>query len=99
MSRDKYFCRLIERNHEGRFSIFFFAPLRNRDLMRRRESRLAVQKTYKLFIGGKFVRGENGRVLPARGANDAVLANYCRASRKDFRDAVKAARQAIGVWS
>ena len=67
--------------------------------MRKKESRLAVQKTYKLFIGGKFVRGENGRVLPAHGANGRILANYCRASRKDFRDAVKAARAAVGEWS
>ncbi|MFN2541030.1 MAG: aldehyde dehydrogenase family protein [Chthoniobacterales bacterium] len=64
-----------------------------------KQSRLAVQKTYKLFIGGKFVRGENGRVLPARGGNGAVLANFCRASRKDFRDAVVAARAAFANWS
>ncbi len=67
--------------------------------MRKKESRLAVQKTYKLFIGGKFVRGENGRVLAAHGSNGRILANYCRASRKDFRDAVKAARAAVGEWS
>ena len=67
--------------------------------MRKKESRLAVQKTYKLFIGGKFVRGENGRVLAARGEHDRILANYCRASRKDFRDAVKAARGAFAEWS
>src|SRR5437764_1086268 len=59
--------------------------------------RLQVQKTYKLYIGGKFVRGESGRVSPARAADDSeVLANYCRASRKDFRDAVVAARAAFG---
>ena len=67
--------------------------------MRKKESRLPVQKTYKLFIGGKFMRGENGRVLPAHGSNGRVLANYCRASRKDFRDAVKAARSAVDDWS
>jgi acyl-CoA reductase-like NAD-dependent aldehyde dehydrogenase len=61
--------------------------------------RLAVQKTYKLFIGGKFVRGENGRVLPARGQGGALLANFCRASKKDFRDAVVAARSAFPNWS
>jgi acyl-CoA reductase-like NAD-dependent aldehyde dehydrogenase len=61
--------------------------------------RLQVQKTYKLFIGGKFVRGENGRVLPAQGTNGDVLANFCRASKKDFRDAVVAARAAFGNWS
>jgi hypothetical protein len=45
-----------------------------------KQGRLQVQKTYKLFIGGKFVRGENGRVLPARGKGGALLANFCRAS-------------------
>jgi acyl-CoA reductase-like NAD-dependent aldehyde dehydrogenase len=67
--------------------------------VRKKEPRLAVQKTYKLFIGGKFVRGENGRVLPARDPKGKILANCCRASRKDFRDAVKAARGALGEWS
>jgi acyl-CoA reductase-like NAD-dependent aldehyde dehydrogenase len=57
-----------------------------------------VQKTYKLFIGGKFARGENGRVIAARDGHGNVLANYCRASRKDFRDAVRAARSAIPGW-
>jgi acyl-CoA reductase-like NAD-dependent aldehyde dehydrogenase len=63
-----------------------------------RQSRLQVQKTYKLYIGGKFVRSESGRVSPARADGDAVLANYSRASRKDFRDAVVAARGALGGW-
>jgi acyl-CoA reductase-like NAD-dependent aldehyde dehydrogenase len=65
----------------------------------KRDQRLQVQKTYKLYIGGKFVRGENGRVLPARGSNGKTIANYCRASRKDFRDAVLAARAAMPGWS
>ena len=73
--------------------------MRNREFVAKAESRLQVQKTYKLFIGGKFVRGENGRVLPARGRDGTHLANYCRASRKDFRDAVTAARAAFGNWS
>jgi acyl-CoA reductase-like NAD-dependent aldehyde dehydrogenase len=67
--------------------------------MPRKTARLVVQKTYKLFIGGKFVRGENGRVIMAKDANGKALANYCRASRKDFRDAVTAARGALGAWS
>jgi len=58
-----------------------------------------VQKTYKLFIGGKFARGENGRVIAARDGHGNVLANYSRASRKDFRDAVRAARSAIPGWT
>jgi len=67
--------------------------------MPRRRRRLAVQKTYKLFIGGKFARGENGRVIAARDGHGNVLANYSRASRKDFRDAVRAARSAIPGWT
>lgn len=67
--------------------------------MASRQNRLAVQKTYKLLIGGKFVRGENGRVLPARSRDGSLLANYCRASKKDFRDAITAARAAFGGWS
>jgi acyl-CoA reductase-like NAD-dependent aldehyde dehydrogenase len=64
-----------------------------------RQGRLPVQKTYKLLIGGKFVRGENGRVLSARAQGGKVLANYCRASKKDFRDAMTAARAAFAGWS
>jgi acyl-CoA reductase-like NAD-dependent aldehyde dehydrogenase len=56
-------------------------------------SRLPVRKTYKLFIGGKFPRSESGRTFEAEGQNVA------RASRKDVRDAVKAARSAFGAWS
>ena len=66
--------------------------------MARKEDRLRVQKTYKLFIGGKFVRSESGRVAPAE-TGGRVIANYSRASRKDFRDAVVAARGALGGWS
>src|SRR5438270_2468123 len=90
-------------------SIFFFRGLRNPHFVRAKSAsaaqprhkpgRLQVQKTYKLFIGGKFVRGENGRVLAARGKGNAHLANFCRASKKDFRDAVVAARSAFPNWS
>jgi acyl-CoA reductase-like NAD-dependent aldehyde dehydrogenase len=88
----------------ARFAISFFPPLRNSHLVPKQMPvrlgpRLAVQKTYKLFIAGKFVRGENGRVFPARDKNGAVLANFCRASKKDFRDAVVAARTAFANWS
>ncbi|MDQ6624106.1 MAG: aldehyde dehydrogenase family protein [Verrucomicrobiota bacterium] len=58
-----------------------------------------MQKTYKLYVGGKFIRSESGRVSPARSGNDETIANYARASRKDFRDAVTAARAALGGWS
>jgi acyl-CoA reductase-like NAD-dependent aldehyde dehydrogenase len=56
-------------------------------------SRLGVQKTYKLFIGGAFPRSESGRSYEAEGHNVA------RASRKDARDAVRAARAAYPAWA
>jgi acyl-CoA reductase-like NAD-dependent aldehyde dehydrogenase len=56
-------------------------------------SRLPVRKTYKLFIGGAFPRSESGRTYEAEGANVA------RASRKDARDAVRAARTAFPGWA
>lgn len=62
-------------------------------------ARLAVKKTYKLFIGGKFPRSESGRYLPAQSASGEHLDNYSHASRKDFRDAVVAARAAVDGWS
>ena len=55
-------------------------------------SRLPVKKTYKLFIGGAFPRSESGRTYEAQGQNVA------RASRKDVRDAVQAARGAQPKW-
>jgi acyl-CoA reductase-like NAD-dependent aldehyde dehydrogenase len=61
-------------------------------------NRLAVKKTYKLYIGGKFPRSESGRYLPAKSAKGEQLDNYAHASRKDFRDAVVAARAAVGGW-
>ena len=56
-------------------------------------ARLPVKKTYKLFIGGAFPRSESGRTYEAQGQNVA------RASRKDVRDAVSAARAAQGEWA
>lgn len=62
-------------------------------------SRLAVPKTYKLFIGGTFPRSESGRTYEVLKADGAFLANAAKASRKDARDAVVAARAAVGSWS
>jgi acyl-CoA reductase-like NAD-dependent aldehyde dehydrogenase len=56
-------------------------------------TRLPVRKTYKLYIGGAFPRSESGRTYEAEGENVA------RASRKDVRDAVRAARDGYGKWS
>jgi len=57
-----------------------------------------VHKTYKLYIGGNFVRSESGRYLPAQSAAGLHLENICHASRKDLRDAVGAARTAFDGW-
>ena len=56
-------------------------------------SRLPVKKTYKLFVGGEFPRSESGRTYEAEGQNVA------RGSRKDLRDAVRAARGAFPKWA
>ena len=62
-------------------------------------TRLAVPKTYKLYIGGKFPRSESGRIYEVTSAKGAFLANAAQASRKDARDAVVAARAAVAGWS
>lgn len=62
-------------------------------------TRVPVEKTYKLYIGGKFPRTESGRYFPLKDSAGAVIANMCRGSRKDFRNAVVAARSAVGGWS
>jgi acyl-CoA reductase-like NAD-dependent aldehyde dehydrogenase len=63
------------------------------------ESRLAVRKTYKLYLGGAFPRSESGRSYPVQSAKGALLAHAAQASRKDVRDAVVAARKAFPGWS
>ncbi|OGN84788.1 MAG: aldehyde dehydrogenase [Chloroflexi bacterium GWC2_73_18] len=60
--------------------------------------RLAVRKTYKLYLGGAFPRSESGRSYLVRAADGTPLANAVRASRKDLRDAVRAARKAFPDW-
>src|SRR6478735_6516570 len=62
-------------------------------------SRLDVRKTYKLYIGGKFPRSESGRYLPAKSVRGEHLDNFSHASRKDFRDAIGAARAAFDGWN
>jgi len=62
-------------------------------------TRLAVPKTYKLYIGGKFPRSESGRVYEIATAKGVFLANAAKASRKDARDAVVAARAAHSGWA
>jgi acyl-CoA reductase-like NAD-dependent aldehyde dehydrogenase len=60
--------------------------------------RLDVRKTYKLYVGGKFVRSESGRALAANSPSGVFLDNFCHGSRKDLRDAVTAARAAAEGW-
>ena len=60
---------------------------------------LNIQKTHKLYINGKFPRTESGRYFPVHDSDGKLVANVCRASRKDFREAVKAARNAASSWS
>jgi acyl-CoA reductase-like NAD-dependent aldehyde dehydrogenase len=61
--------------------------------------RLPVLKTYKIYIGGKFPRTESGRYYLIKNADGQPVANICQSSRKDFREAVAAARSAFGGWA
>ena len=62
-------------------------------------TRVPVAKTYKIYINGKFPRTESGRYFTLENADGEVLANICRGSRKDYRNAVVAARNAFAGWS
>ncbi len=62
-------------------------------------TRLEVLKTYKIFIGGQFPRTESGRYFTVIGKNGVHIAHMCLSSRKDFRNAVVAARSAFAGWS
>ena len=62
-------------------------------------SRRPIKKTYKLYINGEFPRTESGRFYEVRGKGGELLANACRGSRKDLRNAVVAARKAQPGWS
>ena len=61
--------------------------------------RLEVLKTYKIYIGGKFPRTESARYYSPKNAKGEALGNICLSSRKDVRNAVVAARKAVGAWS
>jgi acyl-CoA reductase-like NAD-dependent aldehyde dehydrogenase len=64
-----------------------------------RGDRIGVRKTYKLYIGGDFSRTESGRAYEVLGAKGELLANASRGTRKDIRDAVRAARAAFPGWA
>jgi len=61
--------------------------------------RIEVRKTYKLYIGGQFPRTESGRSYEIFDARGRLLANACRGTRKDIREAVRAARKAFPGWA
>ncbi len=63
------------------------------------ETRLAIPKMYKLFIGGKFARTESERYLEVFDADNNKLCNISRSSRKDVRNAVVAARAGFASWN
>lgn len=66
---------------------------------RQPETRLDVLKTYKVYINGKFPRSESGRYDIVTAPDGTALASICRCSKKDFREAVIAARGAAGAWA
>ncbi|TAH34864.1 MAG: aldehyde dehydrogenase family protein [Planctomycetota bacterium] len=61
--------------------------------------RLAVLKTYKLYLKGEFPRSESGRTIEIKDSRGRTLAHVCRASKKDLREAVRAAREAQPAWA
>ncbi len=65
----------------------------------KKPARLDVLKTYKIYIDGKFPRTESGRYYILKDAEGKQIANICKSSRKDFRDAVVAARKAQPGWA
>jgi acyl-CoA reductase-like NAD-dependent aldehyde dehydrogenase len=65
----------------------------------KKQPRVDVKKTYKLFINGAFARSESGRVFEVTAKNGDFITNPALASRKDLRDAVTAARAAQSGWA
>ncbi len=61
--------------------------------------RVPVEKTYKLFVKGEFIRSESGRSLPVPDAVTGGVTNVARASRKDVRDAVIATKAGHHSWA
>lgn len=67
--------------------------------MAKSNERIAIAKTYKIYIDGKFPRTESGRYFTLEDKKGNVIANMCRGSRKDFRNSVVAARKAQSGWA
>jgi acyl-CoA reductase-like NAD-dependent aldehyde dehydrogenase len=66
---------------------------------KQQDVRVPVAKTYKIYIDGKFPRTESGRYFTLEDGKGRVIANVCRGSRKDFRNATVAARKAQAGWA
>lgn len=66
---------------------------------KQQDARVPVAKTYKIYINGKFPRTESGRYFTLEDGKGRVIANVCRGSRKDFRNATVAARKAQAGWA
>jgi len=71
----------------------------NGQTAKKQSKRVDVLKTYKIYIGGQFPRTESGRYYVPTNSHGDQLANICLCSRKDFRDAVVAARAAFKGWA
>jgi len=74
-------------------------PTRLLTIKSKKMTRLNINKTYKLYIGGKFPRTESGRYYTIQNKKGDLIANMCNASRKDFRNAVVIARKAQSSWA
>ncbi|HHO49636.1 MAG TPA: aldehyde dehydrogenase family protein [Deltaproteobacteria bacterium] len=61
-------------------------------------ARLTIDKTLKLYVGGKFIRSESGRTMPIEDEDHRAV-NVARGSRKDLREAIRIARAATGPWA
>lgn len=92
MKQEKLLCTLLVLSFS--FCIYTFTFVKTNKM-----TRLEVLKTYKIYIGGQFPRTESGRYYAPKNKAGEQLANVCLCSRKDFRDAVVAARGALGGWS
>ena len=81
------------------FKTFQVYKVKTKTNQTKKMERLEILKTYKIYIGGQFPRTESGRFYPLKNKKGDTLANICQSSRKDFRNAVVAARGAFGGWS
>ncbi len=91
--------KVSKRNATGTNGAFRRTRAPSPDEVEAEPSRLPVLKTYKIYVNGKFPRTESGRYYLLQSPTGEPLANLCQCSRKDFRDAVVAARSAQPGWA